>query len=471
MLRNRSPGMKLFLAALVGVALIVPLLMVYGLVSDRQHQARVAQDTITAGSGGAQVISGPVLVIPYRDNRTTVEMVDGRSVTRTVEVRSHIYLSPETQDIATTLEPERKRKAIYETVIYLADMTGTARFALPDDLQRYGVTRDRLILDEAQIRFGTSDPRGLRAAAQLAVNGEAVALKPGDGVAASGGAGFHGFLDWSAGDPLAVEWSYTLRGSRSVTLVPRGGQTDWKVSSAWAHPGFSGSFLPDQSDISADGFTASWSIGNLALGQSMVMERDPGPPMVGEAGAIAMPVEMAMERGEAPAGPSMAASISLIDPVDVYSQVDRAVKYGFLFIGFTFLAYLMFDIIGGARVAAAEYLLTGAGLVLFFVLLLALAEVIGFTLAYILASAAVIGLLTAYSAAVLKSWLRARVIGALLVGLYALLYVLLSLEAFSLLIGSLLLFAALAGVMYATRGIDWSSVAGQRDEEDTGAIG
>ena len=105
-------------------------------------------------------------------------------------------------------------------------------------------------------------------------------------------------------------------------------------------------------------------------------------------------------------------------------------KYGFLFIGFTFLAFLMFDIVGGARVAAAEYLMTGAGLVLFFVLLLAFAEVIGFAPAYIVASGAIIGLLTAYSAAVLKSRRRAGFIGALLIGLYALIYVLLSLEAY-----------------------------------------
>ena len=137
-------------------------------------------------------------------------------------------------------------------------------------------------------------------------------------------------------------------------------------------------------------------------------------------------------------------------------------KYGFLFIGFTFLAFLLFDIVGGARVAAAEYLMTGAGLVLFFVLLLAFAEVIGFTAAYVLAAAAIIGLLTAYSTAVLKSRQRAGFIGALLTGLYALLFVLLNLEAWSLLIGSVLLFVALAGVMYATRNVDWGAV-GKRE--------
>ena len=117
----------------------------------------------------------------------------------------------------------------------------------------------------------------------------------------------------------------------------------------------------------------------------------------------------------------------------------------------------MFDVIGGVRVAAVEYLLVGVGLVLFFALLLAFAEVIGFTFAYIVASAGIIGLITAYSAAVLKSWKRAGYIGGLLTALYAVLYILLSLEAYSLLIGSLMLFVALAGVMYVTRKLDWSA--------------
>ena len=164
----------------------------------------------------------------------------------------------------------------------------------------------------------------------------------------------------------------------------------------------------------------------------------------------------------ASAGPARAVTVGLVEPVNLYSKVDRSVKYGFLFIGFTFLAFLLFDVVGGAKVAVAEYLLTGAGLVLFFVMLLAFAEVIGFSWAYVVASAAIILLLSAYSAAVLKSRRRGGFVGALLVGLYALLFVLLNLEAWSLLIGSVMLFVALAGVMYATRNIDWSAV-GRRE--------
>lgn len=455
-MRDRSPTFKLFLAGVIGVVLMFPLLLVYALVTDRQHQARVAHDTITAGSGAAQVVSGPVLAIPYTVQQQVVEQVNGQQVRRAEAVRRELFVSPSMHSVSTSLEPERKRKAIYETVIYTAQMKGKARFELPADLSNYGVTYNQLLLDEAQIRFGISDPRGLRAAANVRVDGQQISLKPGQGTAASGGAGFHGQVGLSAGEPLDVSYSYSIRGSRSLSFVPRGDRTEWRVSSPWQHPGFGGDFLPDNSKVSGTGFSATWSIGKLALGQSTVASEDFGPPQAAvEEGEIAyQSAAPATNSGQV----SKAATIALIELVDIYSQVDRSVKYGFLFIGFTFLAFLLFDVVGGARVAAAEYLLTGAGLVLFFVLLLAFAEVLGFALAYAIASAAIIGLLTAYSAAVLGGWRRAGFIGGLLAVLYTGLYVLLSLEAASLIVGSLLMFFALAAVMYTTRNIEWSSI-------------
>lgn len=452
---TRSPGFKLFLAGAIGFILLVPLLMVYGLVSDRQHQARVAQEAITAGVGGPQIVSGPVLVIPYDLPVETQEIRDGQRVTRTQTQRKHLYLSPTTHRVATTLDPERKRKALYETVLYRAKMDGTARFELPQDLNAFDIDRDALILDEVQLRFGVSDPRGLRAAANVTLGGEPVSLEPGKGTRSSGGAGFHGEIDWSGGEPLDLAYAYSVRGSRTLSLVAWGGQTEWQVDSSWQHPGFAGAFLPDTTEISEEGFAARWSIGNLALGQALATDTDLKPPVVNDIRSQGRGVEADVAR---------AATINLVEPADIYAQVDRSVKYGFLFIGFTFAAFLLFDVVGGARVAAAEYLLTGAGLVLFFVLLLAFAEWTGFVIAYAIASGAIIALLTAYSAAVLGGWKRASFIGAMLVGLYAVLYVLLSLEAASLIVGSIIMFLALAAVMYATRNVAWSEVTSESEE-------
>jgi inner membrane protein len=468
--QERSPGSKLLIVALVAAALLIPLWMVYGLVADRQTQSRIAQASITQGWGGPQVISGPVLVIPYIRDRQVGEAVGSRMISRTVTERAELFVSPERQGMIGTLAPERRRRSIYETVTYLAQLRGTARFALPADIERLGVPRERMMLDQAELRFGASDARGLHGGARVAIDGRPIVLKPGRGPGASGGSGFHGFVDWRGAAPLTVAWSFAVRGSRTLALVPRGGETDISLKSSWPHPSFGGEFIPAQRNVSEKGFSARWQVTNLALGEAMAAVVDTGPPAPGVTDP-AYEADASILTAQVGNGPPQAhvASIRLVEPVDLYSQVDRSVKYGFLFIGFTFLAFFMFDLIGGARVAAAEYLLTGAGLVLFFVLLLAFAEVIGFTAAYGLASAAIVGLLTAYSAAVLASWRRAGFIGGLLVGLYALLYVLLSLEAFSLIIGAVLMFLALAGVMYGTRHIDWNAQRGDDGAETSAA--
>ena len=464
------------LAALVGLALMVPLMLVYALVWDRKDQSQTAQDSINAGWGGPQVVSGPVIVVPFRTTQTQNEQVNGQSVTRNVEVEKFLYISPVENRVSTSVKPEERRKSIYRSVLYEAQVKGVARFELPADLQRFGVTRERLLWDRAEIRLGALDARGLTKGGTVQLDGKPLAVQPGRGPGATNGQGFFAFLPWQGEGAVSIDYSFGLRGSRSISLVPRGGQTRWDVSSTWGSPSFSGSFLPEKPQISDAGFKASYTVDKLALGQAPVATEDPGAPQIDQGDGnyspmVAREAAIVAASSANPAsggavdvisGSSHAVTVGLVEPVNLYSKVDRSVKYGFLFIGFTFLAFLLFDIVGGARVAAAEYLLTGAGLVLFFVLLLAFAEVIGFTPAYLLASAAIIGLLSAYSAAVLKSWKRGKFIGAMLVGLYALLFVLLNLEAWSLLIGSVLLFFALAGVMYATRKVDWSNV-GRRE--------
>ena len=458
---ERTPASKLLIAVMVAVALAVPIFMVWFIVSDRWNQAEQASQSITAGWGGPQAMTGPVLVVPYRATATETVVEAGRSVTRSRDVMRELTLAPETVDISTDVKPERRKRSIYEAVVYDARTRGRARFAFPPDLARTGVELGQMDLSRAELRFGLSDPRGLGANPRVSAGGSPLRLQPGGG--SSGGRGFFAWTDATGltARPLTVVFTFDFRGNAALSLAPQAGDTRWLVRSTWRHPSFGGEFIPTARTIGNHGFDASYRVGNLALGRSLVTTGDAGVPtgierVAPPSSRTPMPAPAA-EVTAAGAGPIQTAQISLIQPVDLYSQVNRAAKYGFLFIGFTFLALLMFDVIGGVRVSAVEYLLMGAALVLFFVLLLAFAEVIGFTPAYLLASAAIAGLNTAYAAAVLRSWRRAAYIGALLVGLYAVLYILLSLEAYSLLIGSLLLFAALAGVMFATRSIDWGA--------------
>jgi len=461
---QKTPGRKLLLAILMGVALAVPIFMVWALVYDRQSRSEEARTSITQGWGGPQVMSGPVLVIPYRATLSETSESGGKQVIRTRTVDKELALDPEAVDIATRVRPELRKRSIYQAVVYDASTTGSARFAFPPDLARYGIDPAKLELNRAELRFGLSDPRGLGANPSVRLDGRSARLQPGSG--GGQGSGFFAFVDASPllAKSLVVEFDYELRGNSALAIEPSGGDIHWKVASSWPHPSFGGEFLPASRTIRSTGFDADYHIGNLSLGRTLVTSADAGGTRVGGASTSTRDmIETSVEIVPAAQARSTGqlASISLIQPVDLYSQVDRATKYGFLFIGFTFMALLMFDVIGGVRVGAVEYLLMGAAIVLFFVLLLAFAELLGFTAAYVVASVAIAGLNSAYSAAVLGSWKRGLVIGALLIGLYAVLYILLGLEDFSLLIGSVLLFLALAGVMYATRRIDWSATASE----------
>jgi inner membrane protein len=457
----RAPSTKLAFAILIAALLSIPLFSVWLMVYDRQQQSVEAMASIATGWGGPQTIAGPLLVIPYRATVTENVTEGDKPVVRTRQVWQELTLSPETVDLATDVRPERRKRSIYEVVVYDAAVHGRAHFVMPVDLARSGVAPTDLAFDRAELRFGVSDPRGLAPNPRILAGGRPLRLQPGGGIAATGGGGFFAWLDAASlgAAPIDVDFAYGVRGNGSLSLAPQAGETRWRLRSSWASPSFQGGFLPERRSVSGAGFDAAYRIGNLALGQSLVAT---GPATKADEHSAAEP-----ENGGNPATATgqREAGVSLIQPVDLYSQVDRAAKYGFLFIGFTFLAFLLFDLIGGVAVSAVEYLLVGAALILFFALLLAFAEVIGFTPAYLVASAAIIGLETAYSAAVLASWRRAAFIFGLLTALYGVLYILLSLEAFSLLIGSLLLFAALAAVMYLTRNLNW----GARVEEAAAA--
>jgi inner membrane protein len=447
---QRSPGIKLGLAIFIGFILTIPLFSVWLLVYDRQNQSETARASIAEGWGGPQRIAGPLLVIPYRSAVTETVTEGNQPVTRSRQVWKELTLSPETVRLATTIKPQTRKRSIYEVVVYEAQLSGQSRFNLPADLSRFGVALADMALDRAELRFGLSDPRGLFGQPpRISIGGNPLRLQPGGGAAATGGSGFFAWVDAGKliGAPLVVDYVFTFRGNGGLSLAPQAGDTKWQVASSWPSPSFQGGFLPVERTVSANGFKATYQLGNLALGQSLVSTGDTSSPSPDRSAPVA-------GYGGEP-GTNLDARIDLVQPVDLYSRVNRSVKYGFLFIGFTFVAFLLFDVIGGVRVSAVEYLLVGAALVLFFVLLLAFAEVTGFMPAYLVASGAIVGLNAAYSAAVLKSWRRASLVGGLLVALYAVLYVLLSLEDFSLLIGSLLLFVALAAVMYLTRNLNW----------------
>lgn len=429
----RSPGHKFLITVLLGLLLSIPIFAIYLLIYDRASQSETARSSIVAGWGQPQELAGPFLAIPFTQTVETIDNSTGQAVRRFERRDRTLFIAPATVSYDIRLMTERRQRSIYQAVVYTARVRIGGSFAMPD-LGALGIDPATLRLNESEIRIGVSDAKGLGGSPPLVrIDDQAIPLVPGSSLSQTGNSGFTGRLPQppTAERTITFDVAFDVRGNGRITLIPSAQDTRWTVSAGWPSPSFQGGFLPTSRKVTAKGFSAFWRVGNLALNRPTVSID-----------------EQSIDSGDK-------ISVALVDPVDLYDQVGRATKYGFMFVGFTFVALLMFDLIGGVSIAGPSYLLVGAGLVLFFVLLLAFAEVIGFTPAYILASLGIVGLVASYAAAVLRCWRRGAVIGGLLLMLYAILYILLSLEAYSLLIGSLMIFAALAAVMYFTRNIEW----------------
>ena len=432
--KPKSVGTRLLTAFLLTVVMSLPLLAVYALISGRQSQSQFARTSIVEGWGGPQTIAGPFLRIPYVEPVQSTTMVNGQAVTNVTQTRHALLIAPTRVTVETSLASQLRRRSIYDAAVFEADVRAGGVFPAID-LGNFGIPRDRLRPAEAEIVFAIASARGLVGTPPtIAVNDRAVPLAPASGVGAPTDSAFSGAVTLAelTGAPVRFAVTLSVRGSDSFRLAPAAQDTVWRVRSPWPDPSFQGGFLPAARHVGPGGFTAEWRVGNLALGRPLVSADRAGGD---EANAI---------------------GVALINPVDLYSKVDRSVKYGFLIIGATLVTLALFEVLAGARVSTVGYVLVGAALVLFFVLLLALAEVIGFGPAYVAAAAATVSLITAYATALLGGFRRAVIVGGVLAGLYGVLYALLSLETYALLIGALLLFVALAAIMWLTRNVDWS---------------
>jgi inner membrane protein len=421
------------------VFILVPLwiasLVVNSTISEREGVRDGAEREISEKWGNDQVLAGPVLVLPWTEYQT-VHYEDTKGVSRT-RVEAHLRTAnflPESFDIDGDLKPELRKRGIFETVLYVADLKVKGSFAV-SDLRSLGIDPAAVRWNDAFLSVGISDPRGIRDDVKLDWDGAKLAFKPGPGQNAPFEHGFH-----AAAPPLAgkkrADFSFTLslNGSRTLQIAPVGRRTEAKLRSSWPDPSFNGEYLPGTRDVSPQGFTAQWTVLELArdFPQAWI-----APAVGGE------------ELIKASFG------VGLVKTASTYQQSARATKYAILFLLLTFSFFFLFEVIGDLKVHPVQYLLVGAALVVFYLLLLSVSEHVGFNAAYILSTLATLGILWGYVKAILKEPKRAKMLIATLAGLYAYLFVILRLNDYALLMGSLGIFAALAALMYLTRNIDW----------------
>lgn len=429
---------KIAVIGALTLIMLIPIARVESLIQERASRQSEAVAEISSKWGGSQSVVGPILVAPYR---STWRDENGK----TQERIEHAVFLPESLRVDGDLAAERRARGMFETVLYAVDAKLHAEFE-PLDFAAIGVNPANVQLDRAVLLFGISDAIGIRTI-ETRWNNRALVMNPGASEGGLFSSGVHARdLRLTGGGRYVLEADIKLQGSSQLSFAPLGKTTLVRLSSPWKDPSFNGAFLPSEREVSADGFTAQWNVSYF--------QRNAPQSWAGAQETYANALF------------NSAFGVSLFLPADSYQQSERAVKYSLLFIGLTFLAFFLFEVFFKLGIHPFQYLLVGAGIVIFYVLLLAISEHAGFFAAYVCAALATTALITAYCMKTLQNKKRAGVMAGLLSGLYVYLFATLASEDLSLLLGAIVLFTGLALVMFLTRNIDWYTLRLARDDAD-----
>lgn len=434
---------RLVILFVLALLFLIPQGLIQGVLSERLQRRDAAVTGITSTWGASQTLCGPVLVIPYRYRVTTHRSQIVNSLPTQVPVTetqtAYAHFLPEDLQVTGQLQPSVLHRGIYKAVVYGGTVKLAGTFAKPS-FEDWHVEPADIVWDEAVLTMAVSDLRGAKETIMVSWNGRSQPMAPCSRLAEFP-SGVHvklGKAGWEGGAPVPFVMELSLNGSTGIRFVPVGQQTRVSLASPWADPSFAGAFLPVDRKVGADGFEATWKVSYY--GRNFPPQWTSRDTPLGFTAATAQ---------------GAAFGVDLIEVVDHYRYVERATKYGLLFVVLVFTAFFLYEILTPLRIHPLQYVLVATALCLFFLALLSLSEVIGFGRAYLVSCAAATLMVTGYSMAVLKQVGRALVIGVELGVIYGFLFVILRLQDYSLLFGTAGLFLALGLVMYLTRNIDW----------------
>lgn len=430
-MRNSAMA-RLGIMGVLFIGLLIPLSMMHSVVSERAGRRNEAAAVISAEWGGPQTLAGPVLTVPYR-----LEWKDASGNVR--DRTQRLFILPEALTVAGAIEHSTRKRGLFEVVVYTAKLKVSGRFMRPD-LSGIRPQPSHVDWDNATVDVGVTDPRGIARRVSMRWGGRDVGFVPGvtpNGLFSTGLRVPIGNVPEGL-NAIPFEFEIDLNGTRDLRFLPAGDETQLTLTSTWPHPSFTGAPLPRERSVGADGFTASWNIPYFGRGYPPRWTSDE-----------ILPDE---RRGEVYGA---AVGVTLMRPVDIYQQTERAVKYAALFIVLTFVIAFLWEVTGGVLVHPVQYLFVGFAMCVFYLLLLSLAEHVQFDGAYAAAAFATVTLLAWYWSWVLNGLKQGTVMGGVLVGLYGFLYLLLRLEDYALLAGSIGLFLVLAAAMFMTRRVQW----------------
>lgn len=426
--------LKIGSIVIIALLLLIPAFMISGLISERESTQGKAILEVSSKWGGQQTLTGPFISIPYY--RYVKETVRKDTAERLVQVKDYIHILPDKLVISGEISPQKRKRSIYEIVVYDSKLNFSGTFLKPD-FAALDFRPQHVQFDKAEFVLGIPDLRGIEKQISLQWNNENVSFNPGVSSTDVVNSGINARVSISDNDSLSYQFNFSLdlKGSQLLYFTPMGKETDITMNSGWGNPSFNGAFLPDTREINAEGFKANWNVLHLNRNFPQIW-----------AGSRYSTAESAF-------------GVDLLLPVDNYQKSHRSIRYAILFIGFTFLVFFFIEVLNKVFIHPVQYILVGIALIVFFTLLLALSEHMLFNLAFIGSALATLLLIAGYIRAILKSWKLTGLITGILAVLYSFIFVIIQLQDYALLIGSIGVFVILAVTMYFSRKIDWYNLS------------
>jgi inner membrane protein len=450
---SQSVTFKLISIGILVLLLLIPKTMISDLIIERERRMQETVHEVTDKWSRSQTISGPSLIIPYKK---LIELEDNKGV-KTV-IRYATFL-PEELNIKSVVDPEERYRGIFKVIVYRTQLALIGKFTKPD-FSQWDIPESDIIWSKAVLNLGISDLRGIEQQVSLNLGTENYPFSPGVSEGSLTGSGIHLPLE-----PVLEHFhendftiNISLKGSERLYFVPLGKDTQVTMTSAWKDPSFTGSFLPKDRKIDQDGFEASWNVlhFNRNYPQSWINQNY----FIGDDNyqddlyGLADTYATNANPGKNDIGSSKF-GVNLLVAADHYQKSLRSSKYGILIITLSFLMFFLIEVIQKLRIHAFQYILIGLALMIFYTLLLSISEHLGFNIAYWISCIAVIGLIALYSSSVLSNRRLAYLLAGSLGVIYGFLFIIIQIETYALLVGSIGLFIILALTMYYTRKISW----------------
>ncbi|WP_065218271.1 MULTISPECIES: cell envelope integrity protein CreD [Butyricimonas] len=439
--KNRDAiTLKILLIGVLIVVLIIPMLMIQNLISEREDTAKDATNEVQQKWSGPQTIIGPILTLSY-----TYKDEEGKTLS------GYVNYLPEHLDITGNVATQELKRGLYEIIVYNSSLELRGKF-ISKDLLATQFSREIKWNNNATLNLGVSDPRGISEQVSLTWNGQEYNLEPGVAPYSIIHSGISINLDasqlFTPGNSIDFSIQLETKGSGSMLFAPIGKTTNVALTSNCPTPSFTGAFLPLEREVAPDGFTSKWKVLEINRSFPQVFRSYRSEAADYSRG------EMSTVRINSSITPSVF-GVDLLFPVDHYQKSTRSAKYAFLIIVLTFVVCFFVEIVQNKNIHPLQYLLVGLALCLFYTLLVSTSEHISFTWAYLISALATTTLITLYMVGILKIKKTALTIGGLLVCLYTYIFFLIQLETYALLAGSIGLFVILAIIMYFSQKINW----------------